>query len=112
MGRITSLKELPADKVILSYLKEAMRLNDEDIKLPSKTKISAPKTLVIPAYFKAALSANKKAKATFEAFAYSNKKDYLEWITEAKTSETRDKRLEQAIEWMAEGKTRHWKYKK
>jgi uncharacterized protein YdeI (YjbR/CyaY-like superfamily) len=111
LGRITSLKELPPDKVIISYIKEAMRLNDEDIKLP-KAKPATKKDLKIPPNFKAALSANKKAKSTFDSFSYSGQKEYVEWVTEAKTTETRDKRLEQAIEWMAEGKSRHWKYKK
>lgn len=64
----------------------------------------------MPDYFLAALKKNKKALATFEGFSYSNQKEYVEWITEAKTDATRDKRLAQAVEWMAEGKVRNWKY--
>jgi uncharacterized protein YdeI (YjbR/CyaY-like superfamily) len=56
------------------------------------------------------LKNNTKALATFEGFSYSNKKDYVEWVTEAKTEETRSKRLATALEWMAEGKVRNWKY--
>ena len=51
-----------------------------------------------------------KARATFEGFRPSHKREYLEWIIEAKTDETRRKRLDTAVEWMAEGKPRNWKY--
>ena len=110
MGRITSLKDLPPDKKIIGYIKEAMELTDGGIKLPPKVK-SDKQELVVPHYFLQALGKNKKAKATFEGYGYSHKKEYLEWITEAKTESTRNKRLETALEWMAEGKSRHWKYK-
>ena len=110
MGRITSLKDLPPDKKIIGYIKEAMELTDRGIKLPPKVK-SDKQELVVPHYFLQALGKNKKAKATFEGYGYSHKKEYLEWITEAKTESTRNKRLETALEWMAEGKSRHWKYK-
>ena len=110
MGRITSLKDFPPDKKIIGYIKEAMELTDRGIKLPPKVK-SDKQELVVPDYFLQALGKNKKAKATFEGYGYSHKKEYLEWITEAKTESTRNKRLETALEWMAEGKSRHWKYK-
>ncbi|MEO6720779.1 MAG: YdeI/OmpD-associated family protein [Ferruginibacter sp.] len=110
LGRITSLKDLPPDKKIIGYIKEAMDLTDRGIKLPAKPK--AEKTeLEIPDYFIKALNTNKKAKTVFENYAYSHKKEYLEWITEAKTEATRNKRMETALGWMAEGKSRHWKYK-
>jgi uncharacterized protein YdeI (YjbR/CyaY-like superfamily) len=68
--------------------------------------------LVVPDYFMAALKKNKKALTTFEGFSYSHKKDYVEWVTEAKAEETRQRRLAQALEWLAEGKSRNWKYEK
>jgi uncharacterized protein YdeI (YjbR/CyaY-like superfamily) len=108
-GRITSLKDLPSDKTILSYIKEAMKLNDDDVK-PEKAKPSEKKELIIPNYVIDSLRKNKKALSAFEKFSYTNKKDYLEWITGAKTEKTRNERLIQAIEWMAEGKIRNWKY--
>lgn len=111
MGRITSLKDLPADKIILAYVKEAMKLNDDNIKV-AKPKPAIKSELIIPGYFTTALKKNKKALASFEEFSYSNKKEYVLWVTEAKTEETRNKRLTQAIEWMAEGKARNWKYAK
>lgn len=112
MGRITSLKDLPNDKKFKAYLKEAMRLNDENIKLPSKTKSTEKRELEIPDYFTSALKRSKRAKEVFDSFSYSNKKEYVEWLTEAKTETTREKRLETALEWLAEGKVKNWKYLK
>lgn len=110
LGKITSLKDLPPDKKIISWIKEAMILNDNGIKLPPKAASKEKKEIVVPDYFAKALAKNKKANATFEAFAYSHKKEYIQWITEAKTEATRNKRMLQAIEMMTEGKSRHWKY--
>ena len=110
LGRITSLKDLPADKKIVAWIKEAMALNDKGIKLPAKAKPAATKELEVPDYFIKALSKNKKAKQTFDGFSYSNKKEYVMWIIDAKTEDTRNKRMETSIEWLAEGKVRNWKY--
>jgi uncharacterized protein YdeI (YjbR/CyaY-like superfamily) len=112
LGQIKSLKDLPSDKILIEYIKEAVRLNQEGIKLPSKPKSTANKEIEVPTYFLQALETNKKALKTFEGFSYSNKKDYIEWITEAKTEETRNKRITQALEWLSEGKIRNWKYVK
>jgi len=111
LGRITSVKDLPADNVMIQYIKEAARLNEEGVKLPSKP-VKEKKKLVIPDYLIKAISKNKEAKKTFDEFSYSNKKEYVEWITEAKTEDTRNNRLTTAVEWMAEGKVRNWKYLK
>jgi uncharacterized protein YdeI (YjbR/CyaY-like superfamily) len=110
--RIEDMKDLPSDKILMEYLKQAIRLNEDDVKLPARTKASEPKALLIPDYFMKALKNSKKALATFEAFSNSNKKEYLEWVTGAKTEETRARRVETAIELMAEGKVRNWKYLK
>ncbi|MDX2045195.1 MAG: YdeI/OmpD-associated family protein [Chitinophagaceae bacterium] len=113
LGKITSLKDLPKDKIITGWIKEAMKLNDDSIKLPKdKPPKYDKKELVVPRYFTDALKKNKKAWATFESFSYSNKKDYTEWVVDAKSEDTRNKRMAQAIEWMAEGKPRNWKYMK
>jgi uncharacterized protein YdeI (YjbR/CyaY-like superfamily) len=111
LGRITSLKDLPNDKVITGYIKDAMRLNNEGIKL-STAKRPVKKDLEIPDYFMKALSKNKKALKTFNDFTYTNKKEYVTWVTEAKTEETQKNRLATAVEWMSEGKIRNWKYAK
>lgn len=112
LGKITSLKDLPKDKILLSYIKEAKKLNDEDIKLPSKNSVKTKKEIVVPEYFIKALKKNNSAFKTFENFSPSHKKEYVEWITEAKTDETKNKRIAAAIEWLAEGKPRNWKYMK
>lgn len=114
LGRIGSLKDMPSDKKITVWIKEAMQLTDKRIKLPAKVKPTEKekKELTVPDYFTKALSKNKKAKAAFDNFAYSHKKEYVMWITEAKTEETRNKRMETALEWLAEGKSRLWKYEK
>lgn len=112
LGRITSLKDLPKDKVLIAYLKEAAKLNADGVKLPAKPKSKEKKEIVVPDYFTKILKRNKKSLETFSNFSYSNKKEYVEWITEAKTEETRNKRIATAIEWLAEGKVRNWKYVK
>ena len=111
LGQIKSLKDLPPDKIMIEYIKEAAKLNEKGIKIPSR-KPKEKKKLVVPAYFTRALQKNKKALNTFKNFSYSHKKEYLEWVTEAKTEETRNKRLATTIKWLAEGKDRNWKYRK
>lgn len=112
LGRITSLKDIPSDKVMIDFIKQAIKLNDEGIKVLKKPKSTEPKEIIVPDYFQKILNKNKAALKSFEGFSPSNKREYLEWITEAKTDETRNKRMETAIEWMAEGKSRNWKYMK
>ena len=111
LGRITSLADLPSDKVLTRYIKEAARLNEEGIKV-EKPKAKPKPEPVVPPYLVSALKKNKKALKTFEDFSPSAKREYVEWLTEAKTDATRDKRLAQAVEWIAEGKQRNWKYMK
>ena len=110
-GRITSLADLPPKKTLMRYIKKAMELNEQGIvaKRPPKRP---KKPIAVPPYFTAALKKNKKALATFEGFSPSHQREYLEWITEAKTEETRQRRLATAVEWMAEGKARNWRYMK
>jgi uncharacterized protein YdeI (YjbR/CyaY-like superfamily) len=110
MGRITSLEDLPPDKIILDFIKQAKKLNDEGIKVPATIK-KKKEELQMPADLMEGLRKNKKAMATYQAFSPSQKREYIEWLNEAKTDTTRNKRLETAVEWMAEGKTRNWKYK-
>lgn len=110
LGKITSLKDLPPDKKIIAYIKEAMKLNEAGIKVQ---KIIKPKAdIPLPDDFNLLLKKNKKATAVFQAFSPSCRREYLEWIVDAKAEATRIKRMTQAIEWMAEGKKRNWKYEK
>ncbi len=111
LGCIKSLKDLPKDTVLIKWLKEAMKLNEDGVKLKRSVKPKHErKEYTLPAEFKKALAASSKAKSVFEGFSPSHKREYLEWICEAKTEETREKRIDTAIEWLREGKSRHWKY--
>jgi uncharacterized protein YdeI (YjbR/CyaY-like superfamily) len=110
-GRITSVDNLPAKKTLIRYIKIAMALNEQNVQAPRPPK-RPRKPISAPPYFMAALKKNKKALATYESFTPSHKREYLEWITEAKGEDTRQRRLATAIEWMAEGKPRNWKYVK
>lgn len=111
-GRIASLKDLPPKKVLTAYVKQAMKLNDEGVAAPARAKPEAPRELVMPDELTAALKASPAARKHFDAFSPSKQRDYAEWIGEAKTATTRARRLEQAMEWIAEGKSRNWKYEK
>lgn len=110
-SNITSMDQLPPDNVIIHLLRQAARLNDEGIELPKPAK-KAPAEITIPDDLKKALKANKQALAHFDAFSYSKRKDYVDWITSAKTEKTRDSRIATALEWIAEGKGRNWKYER
>jgi uncharacterized protein YdeI (YjbR/CyaY-like superfamily) len=108
--RITSLKDLPPDKTILALIKEAAKLNEQGIKKPAKT--TEPKKVPpTPPALTAALKKNKPAKAKFDKMPPSHRREYIEWIIEAKTEPTRDKRIATTIEWVLEGKSRNWQYK-
>ncbi len=112
-GRITSMADLPDDKTFAQLIKTAMKLQESGAKAPARAKPKAEgerAPLVVPAALAAGLKKNKAANAVFEGFTYSKRKEYIEWINEAKTEATRDKRLAQALEWIAEGKSRNWKY--
>lgn len=108
-GRIMALSDLPNRKTLLSYIKKAMELNESGVKKPVPQR-APQKKLVVPGDFKAALNKNKKARTGFDNFSYSHRKEYLQWVTEAKRPETRAKRIKTALQWLATGKSRNWKY--
>jgi len=108
LGKIVAVSELPNKKTLLRYIKNAVALNEGGVRKPAVK--TAKKKLVVPAYFRAALSRNKKAQATFDNFSYSHKKEYVNRITEAKRDETRHKRIKTALQWLAQGKPQNWKY--
>jgi len=112
-GRIASVKDLPPEKDFIGYVKQAMKLNADGVKVPSRSKPAAKKPeAAVPDYLAAALEKNTAARTTFENFSLSQRREYIEWMVEAKTEATREKRMAQALEWMAEGKSRHWKYER
>jgi hypothetical protein len=112
-GCLTSVKDLPSDKIMIGYIRTAMKLTDEGVKSPTRGKAAKPKPpLKPPAWFLAALKKNKAAAGTYAAFSPSKRREYVEWLVDAKTDATRDKRLAIALAWMAEGKEYNWKYKR
>lgn len=113
-GRITSTDDLPPRGEIVKLVKRAAKLNDEGVKTPKVRKPELPRRALpeAPPAFLSALRKNKKALATYEGFSPSCRREYLEWIVVAKKEETRDRRIAQAVEWMADGKERNWKYMK
>jgi uncharacterized protein YdeI (YjbR/CyaY-like superfamily) len=108
-GRLESVKDLPSRRKLVALVKRAAALHDSGVK-PARVKAAPKKPIAEPDYFTAALKKNKKALRNYEAFPPSHKREYLEWITEAKGEDTRTRRLATAIEWIAEGKQRNWKY--
>ena len=110
-GRFESLEDVPSEAALVKMVREAVALNDAGVKVPRATKPPkpAPKT---PAFMLAALKKNAKALANWKGFPPSHQREYIQWITEAKTEETRSRRLDQAVPWIAEGKGRNWKYER
>jgi len=109
-GRITSVKDLPSEKVMIGLIHQAVELNEKGIKV--RKKPVETKELIVPKDLTSALSKNKAAKAAFEKFSNSHKREYVAWIEEAKTEPTRNKRLATTIEQLSEGKGKNWKYEK
>ena len=109
-GRITKLSDLPNEKRLIGYVRKAALLNEAGIGRPRAPRPKGPRTLDVPDYLTAALKKNAKARKSFENFTYSHRKEYVEWLTEAKREETRQQRLATTLEWLAEGKPRNWKY--
>jgi uncharacterized protein YdeI (YjbR/CyaY-like superfamily) len=110
-GRLQSVQDLPSDRTFVSLVKKAAALNEAGVK-PKRTVRPPGPPVVAPDDLTAALKGNKKAQAVFDAFPPSHRREYIEWITEAKTAATRQRRLDTAMEWIAEGKGRNWKYER
>jgi uncharacterized protein YdeI (YjbR/CyaY-like superfamily) len=108
--RITAASDLPDDEILTGYIRKAVELNEAGIKTPTRAKPKAKKQIAVPEYFLAALKQNKKAQAGFESLSPSCRREYVEWISEAKREETRATRLKAAIGWIAKGRARNWKY--
>lgn len=112
LGRITSRSDLPSRKVLLGYVREAVRLNEQGVKVPKSPAIRQSRDPAMPAPFRRALAQHPSAQAAFNRFSPSQQREYVSWIAEAKREETRARRIRTAVEWIAEGKPRNWKYMK
>ena len=110
-GKLAQLSDLPSKKVLTGYIKKAMKLNDDGVKSPARSAPKVPKPEVaIPEALTLALAKNEAAQAYFAKLSPSHRREYIDWINEAKTEGTRSKRLNTTLEWLAEGKSRNWKY--
>ena len=107
-GRITSVNDLPNDEQLIGYIKKAAALNERGVQ-PKRARRGNQK-VTVPSDLKLALAKNSKARQTFENFSYSHKKEYVDWITDAKREETRQKRLKTTIQWLSQGKPQNWRY--
>ena len=105
-GRITAISDLPSKKILMGHIKRAMDVNASGAK-PAKAKAAPKEALPVPDDLADALKQNARALASFEQFPPSGRRDYIEWIVEAKRDETRQRRIATAVEWIAEGKSRH-----
>ena len=112
LGKLVSLEDLPPGQDLVALVRKAMALIDASAAstAPVRAKASPRPVPTTPADLQDALSANPEAKATFDGFSPSARREYIEWIVGAKRTDTRARRLAQAVAWMAEGKARHWKY--
>jgi uncharacterized protein YdeI (YjbR/CyaY-like superfamily) len=108
-GKLETIDDLPAPEILEQLIRKAMALNEAGIKMKRPVKHPKPE-LEMPDDLRSALDGNPAAKSAYDGFPPSAKRDYLEWLIEAKRPETRAKRLADAVQWMSEGKRRHWKY--
>lgn len=111
-GRLTGVRDLPPKKQLIGYIKSAMKLNEPGAIAPLRTKRPARKPLAMQKDLAAALKRDGAARATWLRFSPSQQRDYLEWLIDAKTDATRERRLATTMEWLGEGKSRNWKYMK
>jgi uncharacterized protein YdeI (YjbR/CyaY-like superfamily) len=111
-GKIKSVSDLPKDKIIVARVKEAALLNEQGVSLPARKHSDKKIDIAVPLLLKKEFAKNKKAADIFNNLSQSHKREYIEWIDEAKTENTRLKRIHTTIEWLTEGKSRNWQYLK
>ena len=108
-GRITDVATMPPDKVLLAALDKALAMIDAGTK--PKRAAKTPKPHVdVPAALADALANDDQAKAHWDAFSPSCRREYCEWVADAKRDETRAKRVVTTIEQTRDGKKLNWKY--
>lgn len=111
-GHIGKISDLPSKKTLIGYIKKAVQLNEDGVKSPARARPKQPAAVAVPDDLTSALQQNDAARATFERLSASHRREYVDWINEAKTDATRSRRLATTLEWLAEGKSRNWKYSK
>lgn len=111
-GRLASLDDLPARRTLVALLRKAMKLNDEGVRVRARPRAGNAAAVRPPADFLAAVRANRRALAAWESLAPGHRREYVEWVTEAKGAATRERRLATTVEWLSQGKRRNWKYER
>ena len=111
LGQITKKSDLPNKRTLIRYIKQAVAINEAGLKVKRPKSAQKPEP-PIPPQFKKALAAKKPAAEQFKAFTSAKRREYIDWINEAKTEATRTKRIETATDWISEGKSRNWKYER
>lgn len=106
-GRITCIADLPPRRTLMAYIRKAVALREAGVWRPARFKHPPPR---VPDDLAAALKAEPRAALVFKRFPPSHRREYIEWLTEAKKPETRARRLATTIEWLLAGKSRNWKY--
>ena len=106
---ITSIGDLPPQRELVAIVKQAATSAPTS---REKTTKRPAKPVTVPTYFRTALRTNAKARAAFDAFPPSHKREYVDWIASAKTDDTRQRRIATALQWIASGKSRNWKYER
>jgi uncharacterized protein YdeI (YjbR/CyaY-like superfamily) len=109
-GRLTSLADLPPDTELAAMVRKACALIDAGVAPKHMTERKPRAELPVPPALQAALAANPKAQAAWTAFAPSHRREYCEWVGEAKREATVATRVAQTVEWLTEGRKRNWKY--
>jgi uncharacterized protein YdeI (YjbR/CyaY-like superfamily) len=114
MGKLTALSDLPPDGELIAFIQEAMALNDQGVKIAPRrdARPASAADIAIPDAFAEQLSRHAQTNEVFQSKSPSFRKEYIVWIADAKTDQTRQKRIDEALEWIAEGKGRFWKYEK
>jgi len=114
MGKLTALSDLPSDGELIAFVHEAMALNDRGVKIAPRRDDRPAKAaeIVVPDAFAEQLSRHGQANAVFQSKSPSFRKEYVAWIADAKTDQTRQKRITESLEWIAQGKGLFWKYEK
>lgn len=114
MGKLSSLSDLPPDGELIAFIREAMALNDKGVKRAPRQDAKAAKAAAIdmPDAFAEQLSRHAQANEVFQSKSASFRKEYVTWIADAKTDQTRQKRIDESLQWIAQGKGRFWKYEK
>lgn len=109
-GRITAVADLPSRRTLLAQVRKAAALNEAG---PRRRPVPRRKpVLATPPDLRAGLGRNARARAAWGRFPPSHRREYIEWITEAKRPDTRARRLAKTLAWVAQGKGRNWKYQR